>query len=287
MKTLETPALQVAVEVGAVAVDHFDENMARIEELTRQLLDDSGSRESSVAALAPPGFRLSIVIPVYNEEQTILEVIRRVCALPFSLDVVVVNDNSTDGTREKLDSLSGDSPTANPAVRVIHKSVNEGKGAALRTGFAAATGDVIVVQDADLEYDPRDIPGLVTPILSGEADVVYGSRFLHENPVDRSWTHRLGNRLLTGASNLLTGLSITDMETCYKAFRRETLANMPLVQNRFGFEPEITARLARRGCRIVERPIGYHARTYAEGKKIGLKDGFNALWCILRYGLRD
>lgn len=285
MNAIELLAPQTAASHRHAGEAQLDAKIARIEDLTRQLIDDSGAPEEGEAMTAPRGFRLSVVIPVYNEENTILEVIRRVCCLPFSLDVVVVNDNSTDGTREKLDSLTGDSPTANPAVRVIHKPTNEGKGAALRTGFAAAAGDIVVIQDADLEYDPRDIPGLLAPIFAGEADVVYGSRFLHETPVDRSWTHRLGNRLLTGASNLLTGLSITDMETCYKAFRRETLAGMPLVQNRFGFEPEITARLARRGCRIVERPIGYNARTYAEGKKIGIKDGFNAFYCILRYGI--
>ena len=230
----------------------------------------------------PAGFRLSVVVPVYNEEATICEILARVRALPLPKEIIVVDDCSTDGTRDRLAALA-------PArdLRVVCKPRNEGKGAALRTGFAEATGDIVVVQDADLEYDPRDIPKLLKPILSGEADVVYGSRFLGDELQDRSFLHRFGNGLLTGASNWLTGLRLTDMETCYKAFRRDVLRGIQIQQNRFGFEPEITAKLARLGCRVLEAPITYDARGYTEGKKIGMKDAINALYCVVRYALAD
>jgi glycosyltransferase involved in cell wall biosynthesis len=222
---------------------------------------------------------LSVVIPVYNEEATLRTILARVCRVPIPKEIVIVDDCSTDTTPEILRTLEG---TA--GLRIICKVRNEGKGAALRTGFAAATGDVVLVQDADLEYDPRDYPRLIRPLIEGEADVVYGSRFLGEHPQDPSWLHRVGNGLLTRASNLFTGLRLTDMETCYKAFRRDVLRNLQICQNRFGFEPEVTAKLARRRARIVEVPITYAARNYAEGKKIGLKDACNAFYCIVRYG---
>jgi glycosyltransferase involved in cell wall biosynthesis len=230
----------------------------------------------------PADFKLSIVIPVYNEERTIREILARVASLPLPKEIVVVDDCSRDGTPELLRELAHASE-----VKVVFKPQNEGKGAALRTGFEQATGDIVVVQDADLEYDPRDILGLLRPLLENKADVVYGSRFLHERPQDKSMVHRLGNWLLTTASNVFTGLRITDMETCYKAFRRDVIQGLPIRQNRFGFEPEVTAKLARRKCRIVEAPISYNARSFAEGKKIGVKDLFNALWCIVRYGIAD
>ena len=230
----------------------------------------------------PADFKLSIVIPVYNEERTIREILARVAALPVPKEIVIVDDCSRDGTPEVLRELAQASE-----VKVVFKQQNEGKGAALRTGFEQATGSIVVVQDADLEYDPRDILKLLPPLLRGEADVVYGSRFLHQRPQDKSAVHRLGNWLLTPASNVFTGLRITDMETCYKAFRRDVIQGLPIRQNRFGFEPEVTAKLARRKCRVVEVPITYNARSFAEGKKIGIKDLFNALWCILRYGLAD
>ena len=230
----------------------------------------------------PANFKLSIVIPVYNEERTIREILARVASLPVTKEIIIVDDCSRDGTPAVLRELAAASE-----VKVVFKEQNEGKGAALRTGFEQATGDVVVVQDADLEYDPRDILKLLPPLLKGEADVVYGSRFLHERPEDKSLVHRLGNWLLTTASNLFTGLRITDMETCYKAFRRDVIQHLPIRQNRFGFEPEVTAKLARRKRRVVEVPISYNARSFAEGKKIGVKDLVNALWCIVRYGLAD
>ena len=230
----------------------------------------------------PPDFKLSIVIPVYNEERTIRELLARVAALPIEKEIVVVDDHSTDSTPAILADLA----TARE-LRVIHKLRNEGKGAALRTGFQYVTGTVVAIQDADLEYDPRDLLKLLPPLVHGEADVVYGSRFLHEVPEDKSWVHRLGNWTLTTASNLFTGLRITDMETCHKAFRRELIQSLEIRQNRFGFEPEVTAKLARRKVKFQEVPISYHARSYREGKKIGVRDLVNALWCIVRYGLAD
>jgi glycosyltransferase involved in cell wall biosynthesis len=230
----------------------------------------------------PAGFKLSVIIPAYNEERTIREILARVAALPVPKEIIVVDDCSRDQTREILKELAdaGD-------LHAIFKTQNEGKGAALRTGFQRATGDIVVVQDADLEYDPRDILPLLKPLLAGEADVVYGSRFLHEKPHDKSLIHRFGNWALTFASNVTTGLKLTDMETCYKAFKREVLTKFEIQQNRFGFEPEVTAKLGRRKFRVKEVPISYNARSYAEGKKIGIKDLFNALWCIVRYGLWD
>jgi len=230
----------------------------------------------------PAGFKLTIVIPVFNEQQTVAEILHRVRAVPIPKEIIVVDDCSTDGTRAALEPLADW-----PELRVIHKAQNAGKGAALRTGFAAATGDVVVVQDADLEYDPNDLPGLLEPILRGEADVVYGSRYLHAHPQDPSVLHRLGNQMLTWASNLFTGLRLTDMETCYKMIPRPLLQSLDIQQNRFGFEPEVTAKLARRGARIKELPIRYESRGYKEGKKIGWRDGVNAFYCIVRYRWRN
>ena len=227
-------------------------------------------------------YRLSVVIPVFNELKTIGRILTRVAALPLNLELVIVDDFSTDGTREVLSKLEG-----LPEVQVILKDANAGKGAALRTAFAAAKGDFIVVQDADLEYDPCDIPQLIQPLLKGDADIVYGSRFIGEEQQDDSWVHRTGNAVLTQASNFFSGLNLTDMETCYKAFTREVLEDIELQQNRFGIEPEITAKLARRGYKFVEVPISYESRGYDEGKKIGIKDLINAIYCIGRYGISD
>ncbi|MCH2180829.1 MAG: glycosyltransferase family 2 protein [Mariniblastus sp.] len=227
-------------------------------------------------------YQLSVVIPVFNEVNTIIRVITRVAALPLNTEIVVVDDHSDDGTRDLLERLE-----AIDGIRLIFQPENQGKGAALRTGFECCSGDFVVVQDADLEYDPRDIPRLLEPLLRGDADVVYGSRFMGSEPQDESLVHRMGNAMLTGASNLLSGLRLTDMETCYKAFTLDVIESIRIEQDRFGIEPEITAKLARRGFRFVEVPISYNGRRYNEGKKIGVRDLFNAIYCIGRYGVSD
>jgi glycosyltransferase involved in cell wall biosynthesis len=280
--TVQPAFVAIAELAPSETIARAEALLDRAEVLTRLLADDDGYEPAELDFKVPFRFKLSVVIPVYNEERTIARVLARVKALPVETEIIVVNDSSTDGTKQVLDDL------AFPLrLEVLHKPKNEGKGAALRTGFRHATGDIVAVQDADLEYDPKDILPLLKPILDQEADVVYGSRFLTEKPQHSSLIHQFGNATLTGISNLLTGLKLTDMETCYKVFRRDVLAKFEIQQNRFGFEPEVTAKLARRKCRIVERPIHYAARSYAEGKKIGVKDLFNAIWCIVRYGLCD
>jgi glycosyltransferase involved in cell wall biosynthesis len=225
---------------------------------------------------------ISVVIPCYNEVSTIEAILDAVRASEIpDKEILVVDDGSTDGTREKLRSFEGQT-----GLRVIFHERNQGKGAALRTGFQAATGDVVIVQDADLEYDPKEYPKLLAPILAGKADVVYGSRFAggESHRVLYFW-HYAANKLLTLFSNMFTNLNLTDMETCYKAFRREVIQKIDLREERFGFEPEVTAKVARMGCRIYEVGISYSGRTYAEGKKIGWRDGLRAVWCIVRYNL--
>jgi glycosyltransferase involved in cell wall biosynthesis len=223
---------------------------------------------------------VSVVIPVYNERDTVVEVVRRVQAVGVHREIIIVDDFSVDGTRKLLMELDRESD-----IRVLLHGYNKGKGAALRTGFEQASGDVVLIQDADLEYNPNDLPRLLEPIEQGKADVVYGSRFLQNAEQDPSRLHRFGNWLLTTASNATTGQRLTDMETCYKVFRREVLEQIEIEQNRFGFEPEITAKISRLGYRIVELPISYSHRSYDEGKKIGLRDAANALWCIAKYGM--
>jgi glycosyltransferase involved in cell wall biosynthesis len=223
---------------------------------------------------------LSVIVPVYNEEKTIGRVIDLVLAQPCVQEVIVVNDASDDGTAAVLEKMSG----KDARLRILKHHVNEGKGAALRTGIDQATAPVVIIQDADLEYDPEEYPILLKPILSGKADAVFGSRFIgsQEHRVLYFW-HSFGNKFLTLLSNMFTNLNLTDMETCYKAVRRELLQSIPVRENRFGFEPEITAKLAKSGARIYEVAISYHGRTYAEGKKINWKDGVRALWCIMKY----
>jgi glycosyltransferase involved in cell wall biosynthesis len=221
---------------------------------------------------------LSVIVPCYNEEATILQLLGQVLDSPWVCEVVVVDDGSADGSRELLATVD------DQRVRVIHQPRNMGKGAALRTGFQHATGDYVVVQDADLEYSPSEYGDLVAPLESGVADIVFGSRFAGGRPhrVLYFW-HSMGNKLLTAMSNMFTDLNLTDMETCYKVFRREIIQSVTIEEDRFGFEPEITAKVARLRCRIYEVGITYNGRTYAEGKKIGWRDGVRAVVCILKY----
>ena len=224
--------------------------------------------------------KLSVIIPCYNEKETIVELVNVVLASPYQdKEIIIIDDHSTDGTQEILKAEIEDRVS-----RVIYKDKNEGKGAALRSGFEAFTGDVVIIQDADLEYDPNEYQKVITPILNDKADVVYGSRFMGGEPhrVVYFW-HRVGNGFLTLMSNFMTNLNLTDMETCYKAFKREVIKSIQLEENRFGFEPEITAKIARKKCRIYEVGISYYGRTYEEGKKIGWKDGFRAIYCIIKY----
>lgn len=225
---------------------------------------------------------LSVVIPVYNEIDTLEQIVAAVRAVPVAKEIILVDDGSTDGSRDLLRELE-----KHPEVRAFYHAQNQGKGAAIRTGVASATRDLVVIQDADLEYDPQELPLLMRPIEEGKADVVYGSRFSGGGPhrVLYFW-HMLGNRFLTLLSNAFTNLNLTDMETCYKMFRREIIQSIRIEESRFGMEPEITAKIARTGCRIYEVGISYAGRTYEEGKKIGWRDGVRAIWCILKYNLR-
>ena len=230
---------------------------------------------------------VSVVIPVFNEMRTLEQVLKRVQAVPVEKEIILVDDCSNDGSRELVQSLG-----EQPNVRAVLHEYNQGKGAALRSGFAAAAGDVVLIQDADLEYDPNDYPKLLGPIVENDADVVYGSRFAggETHRVLYFW-HSVGNRFLTLLSNMMTNLNLTDMEVCYKVFRREIIQSIDLKENRFGFEPEVTARLARfrkpdgSRLKIFEVGISYAGRTYEEGKKIGWRDGVRAIWCIIRYNL--
>ena len=228
--------------------------------------------------------RVSVIMPVYNERSYLRAVVERVLAVPQELELICVDDGSRDGSREILAELQ----SQHSNLRVFLQPKNMGKGAALRRGIQEATGDFVLIQDADLEYDPADYPNLLDPLIQGKADVVYGSRFLGSGPhrVLYFW-HSVGNRLLTLLSNCLTNINLTDMETCYKVFRREIVQSIPIEENRFGFEPEITVKLAKRRLRIYEVGISYWGRTYEEGKKIGWKDGVRCLWCLLKYSIKE
>ena len=245
--------------------------------------------------------KVSIVIPAYNEKATIDEILRRVLDTTIRKEVIIVDDCSTDGTRQILENMAarqtngeafapaqdGGDPVELRDLRFLFQSPNQGKGAALRHGFAQAAGEIVLVQDADLEYDPRDYSKLLEPLIEGRADVVYGSRFLGGPQRVHYFWHYVANKMLTLLSDIFTNLKITDMETCYKVFRKEVLTGIELKSDRFGFEPEITAKIAKRNWRIYEVPITYAGRTYEEGKKITWKDGFQALWCIIRFKFTD
>ncbi len=267
----------------AARLNQTEQWLAELSKIDKQGIHPVDTAKPAAAGPALTAQSLvSIVIPVFNESQTITTVLRRVSQLPFAKEILVVDDCSTDGTRDLLNQLRDI-----PGLQILLHEKNSGKGAALRTGFSQVRGDIVVVQDADLEYDPQDIPAVIGPILRGEAEAVFGSRFLGQIPQDKSLVHRLGNWMLTEASNLFTGVRLTDMETCYKAFRSTALRDIRIKQNRFGVEPELTAKLVRRGYRIQEVPIRYHARSYQEGKKIGVRDLFKAIYCIVRYGICD
>jgi glycosyltransferase involved in cell wall biosynthesis len=253
--------------------------------ILHHLLGEGACRQLGIYPI-PADFKLSVVIPVYNEERWVREVIRRVQEVPIPKEIVIVEDCSTDNTRTILKEIEAESSN----VRVFYQPFNQGKGAALREGFHHASGDVVLVQDADLEYDPAEYPRLIQPILDGRADVVFGSRFIGDSHRVLYFWHYVANKGLTLLSNMFTNLNLTDMETCYKVFRREVLADIKLKSDRFGFEPEITAKIARRrspSWRIYEIPISYSGRTYEEGKKIGFKDALSAFWCILRFRYFD
>jgi glycosyltransferase involved in cell wall biosynthesis len=258
------------------AGDSANESVAMLE----ALLGPAVCRRLGIYRL-PENFMLSVVIPVFNEQRTIAEVISRVRSCGIPCELVIVDDGSTDGTRAILSEYQADAD-----ITVVLHAENQGKGAALRTGFLRAKGNVVIVQDADLEYDPADYSKLLQPIIEDQADVVFGSRFIGDSHRVLYFWHSAGNRLITLMSNIFTNLNLTDIETCYKLFRREIIQQIAptLQENRFGIEPELTAKVARiPGIRIYERPISYSGRTYAQGKKIGWRDGFRALWCIIKY----
>jgi glycosyltransferase involved in cell wall biosynthesis len=251
--------------------------------LARQLLGEPACRQLGIFPV-PPGTKLSVVIPVFNEERWLVEVLRRVKATPFPKEIIVVDDCSTDGTRAILQGLDDDE------IRVIYQPKNQGKGAALREGFKHVTGTIVIVQDADLEYNPAEYARLIQPIIEDRADVVFGSRFIGESHRVLYFWHYVANKMLTTLSNMFTNLNLTDMETCYKVFRTEVLRGLRLRSNRFGIEPELTAKVAKKrnpAWRIYEVPISYSGRTYEEGKKIGAKDALQAFWCIVRYWMFD
>lgn len=286
------------VEQPAVTPDEKPDELGRLAnllaaqperrvEILEKLLGVSACRSIGIYPI-PPGFKLSVVIPVFNEERWLAELVRRVQAVAIPKELILINDFSTDGTPAILAQIEKQYDN----VRVFHQPKNMGKGAALRTGFKHCTGDLVIVQDADWEYDPGEYPKLIQPILEGRADVVVGSRFIGESHRVLYYWHSVANKALTMMSNWFTNLNLTDMETCYKVFRREVIQGMNLKSNRFGFEPEVTAKIARKRkgqpkWRVFEVPISYSGRTYEEGKKIGLKDAFQAFYCIVRFWIAD
>jgi len=261
----------------------YEFRLAETEDLADEMLS-AADGTTGVDYQLPHDFRLSVIVPVYNEEATIATVIHRLLQLPFRTEIAIVDDGSTDGTRDVLTRLAHFCD-----LKIFYHPKNLGKGAAIRTALPELTGEVVVIQDADLEYDPQDLVKVIQPLVTGEADVAYGSRFLEQDgpSQETSWIRQLGNQTLTCVSNSLTGLHLTDMQTALKAFPRKVIQQVDLQENRFGFEPEITAKLAKRNYRFVERPVSYHAQAWSASNKITWKDGLAALWCILRYRLAD
>lgn len=258
--------------------------LAETQEFADELTAEQSDRQSGLDYALPHEFKLSVIVPVYNEEDTIATIVSRLMQLPFRTEIVIVEDGSTDGTRDVLTRLAHFCD-----LKILYHQRNQGKGAAIRTAIPNVTGDIVVIQDADFEYDPKDLIQVIRPLVNGDADVSYGSRYLgnHSQVKKSSFLHRLGNQVLTCLSNCVTGLHLTDMETCYKAFPRSIIQRITIQQNRFGFEPEITAKLAKRRYRFQECPIHYHARNWSEGKEIGWKDAISTLWCIFRYRFID
>jgi glycosyltransferase involved in cell wall biosynthesis len=269
-----------------IQLDRFVDGLHPVDrvDLLHKLLGEGACRQLGIFPI-PNGFKLSVVIPVYNEERWLPELLRRVREVPINKEIVIVDDFSTDSTRQILKRYENEDD-----INVIYQPQNCGKGAALREGFRHCTGDVVIVQDADLEYDPAEYPRLIQPIVDNRADVVYGSRFIGDQHRVLYFWHSVANTMLTLLSNMFTNVNLTDMETCYKVFRREVLEGITLKSDRFGFEPEVTAKIAKKrnpAWRIYEVPISYSGRTYEDGKKIGLKDAFGAFYCIVRYWLFD
>jgi glycosyltransferase involved in cell wall biosynthesis len=285
-RTTETRVKESSLDIKVLQIpatgNHPSE--AKLDETNRLLelaLIGSAIERGLEARASTAAPKLTVIIPAFNEIATIERVVNAVLDLPIDKQVVLVDDGSTDGTRELIQSLHG-----TRGIESILHPENRGKGAAIQSGFASARGEIVIIQDADLEYNPLDILDVIAPIVNGTADVVFGSRYLAESKQDASWVHRFGNRVLTGLSNLASGQKLTDMETCYKAFRRNILSKFSIEQRRFGFEPEITAKLAKNHIPIAEVPIRYQPRGWNEGKKIGILDLVNTLWCIIWYRFR-
>ncbi|MFO0951061.1 MAG: glycosyltransferase family 2 protein [Isosphaeraceae bacterium] len=287
------PDSSLASMLDGIKASDLPEDELERRELILKLLGEPVARKLGIYRL-PEDFTLSVVIPVYNEKHTIHEILRQVRATPIKKQIILVDDCSKDGTTDILKRMQADEPD----LTIVFHEKNQGKGAALRTGFQHATGQIVIVQDADLEYDPSEYLKLIQPILEGKADVVFGSRFIGETHRVLYFWHSVVNKFLTLLSNMFTNLNLTDMEVCYKVFRREVIQGITLRSNRFGFEPEVTAKVARfrvpplegrpaRKCRVYEMPVSYNGREYSEGKKIGWKDGVQALYCIIRYSRFD
>lgn len=263
-------------------LERLERSLEELDSLDRQLERELIVDGEPLDYMLPAGFLMSVIVPVYNEVATIGQVLAKLCECPLPKEIIIVDDASNDGTRSVLELWQ-----SAPGIRLVYKEQNAGKGAAIRTGLSEARGGVILIQDADLEYDPRDIPALIKPIVLGEAEVAYGSRFIGYDRFAGTLLQGVANRALTFFFNCTTGAGLTDMETGYKAFTREAILGIRLTQDRFGFEPEVTAKLARRGCRFVETPVRYRPRGFSEGKKIRFKDGLKALYAIGRFGFGD